>query len=264
LIFVIPDNPTQTNQVYGVPLPYPTLIIPAIVFHFGVNPTMARAFITKVQSSAGHSLTLPTASDPTPSRNPPIINDALTVRLKVFVDEEGFDPAVEIDSDDARSWHWTVYDNTEPANPVPVATARMIPPPQVPPERLVQSDKAVSGPKYDLLHEPAIRLGRLACLKEYRGYGLARKLNETILTWAREHPAEINRAYMKCLQEVGRDVQKIPGEKWSGLVIGYVLAHLEKFYMGLGFNSYGPVGFWDGFENCGIWMRLDIKRETHL
>lgn len=230
-----------------------------------MDRAMAKAFITKVQSPASHSLTLPTVSDPSPSTNPQIINDALTVRLKVFVDDGDFDPAVEIDDDDARSWHWVVYDNKEPDHPVPVATMRLIPPPQVPLDRLVESDQvAKSGPKYDLVQEPAVRLGRLACLKEYRGLGLARRLNQTILEWAREHPAEIHLAFLDCLQEVGGDVRTIPGGKWSGLVLGHALAHLETFYRGLGFDVYGQVGFWDGYEHVGLWMRLDIRREAHL
>ncbi|KAJ5690709.1 hypothetical protein N7462_005101 [Penicillium macrosclerotiorum] len=227
---------------------------------------MPKSFITKVQSPVRHSLTLPTDLNPSPSSNPSIINDALNVRLKVFVGGQNTDPADEIDGDDARSWHWVTYDNEDPQNPIPVATIRLIPPPQVPYESLLDSNQGrrAEWPKYDLFNEPSIRLGRLACLEEYRGYGLGKGAIQGALYWAREHPTEINLALLDNLREVGGDERTLPGGKWSGLVLAHAQAHREAMYARLGFVTYGQLGVWEGFEHAGMSLRLDVKRESHL
>ncbi|CAI7643783.1 unnamed protein product [Penicillium bialowiezense] len=193
---------------------------------------MAKTFITKLQFPVKRDLVLPTDSDPSPSTNPPIINDVLKVRLKVFVDGENTDPADEIDEDESRSWHWVTYDNEDPQNPVPVATIRLIPPPQVPYKSLLDSERArkAEWPKYDLFNEPSIRLGRLACLKEYRGHGLGSSIIQLAFKWAREHPAEINEALVQNLKEVGGDLRTMHGGKWSGLVLAHAQAHREAIW----------------------------------
>lgn len=212
------------------------------------------------------SLTLPTESNPSPSTNPPIINDAINVRLTVFVNDQNTDPLDEIDDDDARSWHWVTYDNEDPQNPVPVATIRLITPPQVPYQSLLDSERKrkAQWPKYDLLNEPSIRLGRLACLAEYRGYGLGKSIIQMALKWASEHPAEINEALVDNLREVGADLCTMPGGKWSGLVLAHAQAHREAMYTRLGFVTYAQLGVWEGFEHAGMALRLDVKRESHL
>lgn len=227
---------------------------------------MTKTFITKLQPPVRHSLALPTDSDPSPSTNPSTINDALNVRLTVFVGGQNTDPADEIDGDDARSWHWVTYDNEDPQNPVPVATIRLIPPPQVPYESLLDSNRenGAEWPKYDLFNEPSIRLGRLACLEEYRGFGLGKGAIQMALKWAREHPTEINQALLDILQEVGSDVRTMPEGKWTGLVLAHAQAHREAMYARLGFVTYGQLGVWEGFEHAGMSMRLDVRRETHL
>lgn len=96
-------------------------------------------------------LTLPTPESPSPPTNPPFFNDALSVRLEVFVDEQNCPAEFEIDDDDARSWQWVLYHTkSEPEpdsesesgsgsgpgpgsgpgkNAVPVGVVRLVPPP---------------------------------------------------------------------------------------------------------------------------------------
>ncbi|CAG8359906.1 unnamed protein product [Penicillium salamii] len=227
---------------------------------------MADRFITKIQIPAKHDLVLPTDSDPSPSTNPPIINDALKLRLEVFVGGQHTDPADEIDNDDPQSWHWVTYDNEDPLNPVPVTTIRLIPPPQVPYQSLLDSERECKAewPRYDMFNEPSIRLGRLACLEEYRRHGLGSSIIQLALNWAREHPAEMTEALLQNLQEVGGNIRMVHGDKWSGLVLAHAQAHREAMYARLGFVTYAQLGVVEGFDYVGMSMRLDVKRETHL
>lgn len=224
----------------------------------------ANDFITRLQRPTNNTLTLPTVSHPKPLTNAPIINDALTIRRKVFVDDGDFDAADEIDAEDARSWHWVIYDNGEARNPVPVATIRMVPPPQVSLNRLSHADRATYGPQYDFESEPAVRPSRMAVLKEYQGNQLAVRLMETVHSWASENQRAINHAYMHSLQAVGGNSSALPNGKWSGLVHVYGLKHLEKFFPRIGYELLGEEGFWEGVEHVGFRMRLDVKMESKL
>ncbi|PYH49427.1 GNAT family N-acetyltransferase [Aspergillus saccharolyticus JOP 1030-1] len=60
---------------------------------------------------------LPTPSTPHPANNPRILNDALTIRQKVFIDEQRCSPEGEIDQDEGRSWHWVVYHQSSAFSP---------------------------------------------------------------------------------------------------------------------------------------------------
>lgn len=50
------------------------------------------------------------------------LSDAFAVRMAVFVDEQGFDPALEIDELDGSAYHVVLYDRERP-----VATGRVFP-----------------------------------------------------------------------------------------------------------------------------------------
>jgi predicted GNAT family N-acyltransferase len=74
--------------------------------------------------------------------------DAFEIRRIVFIDEQGFDPATDIDDTDPVAYHIVVYDAGRP-----VATARTFP------------------------HESGndcYSIGRIAVLKEYRGTGMGK------------------------------------------------------------------------------------------
>ncbi|KAL2014867.1 hypothetical protein VTN00DRAFT_2392 [Thermoascus crustaceus] len=237
-------------------------------------------------------LTYPTPSNPSPATNPPFLTDALRVRHTVFVAEQGCDPTNEIDSDDGRSWHWVLYtsssskgDNQQGQNlgeeeeeeeeeeaekemedRIPIGVIRLVPPPHAPHETLLldpSSTSTSSLPKYDLHHEPYIKLTRVAVLREYRGQGLAKKMVEAALEWAAEHPDEIDAAYAR----VARDESQTEGQtqgtgrRWTGLALVHAQVPVEKMYQKLGFVTDDALGRWheEGIEHVGMWRRVPVR-----
>ncbi len=90
-------------------------------------------------------------------------DDAKSVRLDVFCDEQGYSPDVEFDE------HDTFCDETEIVvaydGEKPVGTARII---------------------YNDEHYPC-KIGRIAVLKDYRKYGVGRMLLDKLTEFAVEH-----------------------------------------------------------------------------
>ncbi|KAI9932309.1 hypothetical protein ASPWEDRAFT_27421 [Aspergillus wentii DTO 134E9] len=228
-------------------------------------------------------LTVPTESTPIPA-NPEIFNDALTVRIKVFIDEQKCPIEAEIDTDDHRSWHWVIYDTTtttagssdgtdnvnlngedkaqthptrlrsglndgdDETSPHrlrrPVAVIRLVPPPHAPHEKYTRPDLIASLPAYDLQSEPCVVLSRVAVLPEYRGYGLGRELIRTALDWARGHGVEIDDAYARVIGEAGEKTGKGKG-KWNGQVLIHAQVAVEAMYRKFGFETDEALGRWD-------------------
>lgn len=85
--------------------------------------------------------------------------DAFSVRMTVFVDEQGFDPALELDDTDSTAHHVVLYDEARP-----VATGRLFPSAERP---------------------GAYVIGRVAVLGECRG-GTGRQLMEALEAVAAE------------------------------------------------------------------------------
>ncbi|EAW07139.1 GNAT family N-acetyltransferase [Aspergillus clavatus NRRL 1] len=206
------------------------------------------------------TLILPTASNPQPPSNPPLLTDALTIRRKVFIEEQHCSADDEIDADDARTWHWVVYAPTADSaadTSTPVATIRLVPPPQPPHELLTQAEiDATQFPRYDFAHEPCVKLTRVAVLKGYRGLGLGRVLVEAALGWARSHAAEIQEAYGRVCGESGGEALV-----WTGLVLVHAQVQGEKMYARFGFETDDALGRWDeeGIEHVGMWRRIELE-----
>ncbi|OAX85549.1 hypothetical protein ACJ72_00087 [Emergomyces africanus] len=174
----------------------------------------------------------PTPSDPAPACNPQIFNDAIHVRTVVFVDEQHCKPENEMDDNDARSWHWVLYDTTtDPDKRAPIGTLRLIPPPHVPNEHP--------------LDKPYVALSRVALLQQYRGAGLARVLVETALTWAAERHLEL---------------QESEARPWTGYVLVHAQVTVEKMYERLGFVTDPSMGIWpeEGMDHVGMWKMVDL------
>ncbi|KAL4806724.1 acyl-CoA N-acyltransferase [Aspergillus unguis] len=238
---------------------------------------------------AGKQFILPTRTIPSPTANPQIFNDAMAVRLEVFVDEQKCTAEFEIDEDDARSWHWVLYDTkasnpgtststatvTDPGNPstieIPVGVARLVPPPHASHESSVAA-YAPDGPDadtkrditkegYDLEHEPYIKFGRVAVLAGYRGSGVARRVMEEGMGWAGRNAGEINKAFKDVYEREGglkRGTDEIP--VWKGLALVHAQTDVQRFYERLGFVMDEELGTWieEGIEHVGMWKRLDI------
>ncbi|KAL4934080.1 GNAT family N-acetyltransferase [Aspergillus undulatus] len=230
----------------------------------------------------GHALALPTRTIPHPSTNPSTFNDAMAVRLEVFVDEQKCPAEFEIDEDDARSWHWVIYDPEATApnsNPgadgemkslnLPVGVVRLVPPPHASHESFIAAyapnpdgtdtgARGISAEGYDFAHEPYIKLGRVAVLKDYRGAGVARRVMEEALEWAESNKGDINKGLLDVAKKEGKGAQEV-GE-WKGLTLVHAQVDVERFYQGLGFVTDEGLGRWveEGIEHVGMWKRLDV------
>jgi len=87
----------------------------------------------------------------------PQLKEALAIRMRVFVEEQGVDPALEIDDDDAVAWHVLAR-----LDGVPVGTARLV-----------------------MLDQLRAKIGRVAVLPESRGRGIASQLVKLLMEYAR-------------------------------------------------------------------------------
>lgn len=209
---------------------------------------------TAIQPPPGPELSLPDQ----PNSNPPVFQDAMTVRMRVFVDEQGCTADAEIDQDDARSWQWVIYASAAPDTSIPVAVIRLVPPPHPPHELLTHPDVTSELP-FDWAHEPCVKLTRVAVLPQYRGLGLGRRLVETAVEWAVQHAAEIEAATARVATRfhwTGKPVQ------WQGLVLVHAQVEVEKMYKGLGFQTDESLGRWDeeGIEHVGMFRRVEVAR----
>ncbi|KAJ5359724.1 uncharacterized protein N7496_012137 [Penicillium cataractarum] len=242
--------------------------------------TTSPTFTTTIQPPPGPSTPLVLPTHPLAPQNPPIFNDAMHVRARVFIDEQHCSADSEIDSDDARSWQWVIYAspaaNTphqegNSANPssgqsTPVAVIRLVPPPQ--PLHALLTNPSDAGnehlPAYDWSHEPCIKLTRVAVLPEYRGHGLGRRLVQTALEWAASHASEINDAAVRLAGQTKEGLNGVGGgspSAWTGLVLVHAQVDVERMYRGLGFVTDEELGRWDeeGIEHVGMFRRVEVR-----
>jgi predicted GNAT family N-acyltransferase len=204
-------------------------------------------FNTSIQEPPGHNakLVLPTED---PNTNPTVFNDAMKVRMHVFVDEQKCSAEAEIDSDDTRSWHWVLYATSTGSTRTPAGVIRLVPPPQAP--HLVASKSESKSGKQEQ-HEACIKLTRVAIMPEYRGLGLGRKLVETALEWAAVHGVEIDAQIAARGAVTGR---------WRGLILVHAQVDVEQMYARLGFETDESLGRWDeeGIEHVGMYKRVVV------
>lgn len=228
-------------------------------------------FTTSIQTPPGPTTTLFLPTHDLAPTNPPIFNDAMRVRTRVFIDEQNCSADAEIDSDDARSWQWVIYASS-PTVPqssntsisTPAAVIRLVPPPQLPHALLTHPhDEATKYlPRYDWSHEPCIKLTRVAVLPEYRGLGLGRRLVETALSWAAAHAGEIDAAAVQLASQKGdKDLKGVGPSPWRGLVLVHAQVDVERMYEGLGFVTDEGLGRWDeeGIMHVGMFRRVQVQ-----
>lgn len=87
----------------------------------------------------------------------PQLKAALEIRFRVFVEEQGVDPNLEIDDYDGVAWHVLARVDGQPAG-----TARLV-----------------------MLDQQRAKIGRVAVLPEYRGQGIASQLVQLLMEYAR-------------------------------------------------------------------------------
>jgi predicted GNAT family N-acyltransferase len=101
--------------------------------------------------------------------------DALSVRYRVFVDEQGVDPDLEVDDHEAEATHFVAYEGDDP---VGVARLRAYDP--------AEYDEAPTA-EHD---EPVAKIERMAVLRGHRGRGVGRAILEAVEERARERGFE--------------------------------------------------------------------------
>lgn len=110
--------------------------------------------------------------------------------------------------------------------------------------------------------EPYVKLGRLAVVKEFRGYGIGRLLVRTALAWARERPAY----FMPSVATVGLEqlgmVRNGAVPKWEGLVCCHAQEQVADAWEKLGFKIDKGMGTWveEGIAHVGMFQRVDVKQ----
>ncbi|KAJ9483495.1 hypothetical protein VN97_g9906 [Penicillium thymicola] len=217
---------------------------------------------TAIQPPPGPNIKLTLPSNVKSFVDTPIFNDAIKVRMCVFVDEQRCSAAAGIDDGDTRSWQWVISASFHATSaPTPVGVIRFVPPPQPPHELLTHPNDPARKDlsQYDWTHQPCIKLTRVAVIPEYRGFGLGRRLVEMALEWAAQHAAEIDEAAVQLAEASSWDSTPIP---WQGLVLVHAQVNAEKMYKALGFEMDESMGRWaeEGIEHVGMLRRVEVVR----
>ena len=189
---------------------------------------------------------------------PSLFNDAMAVRIAVFVDEQRCSLANEIDEDDARSWHWVAYVLSEARKEAPAATIRLVPVTPLAGHSHAEDVKdeigRALGPKHERTEiwvgkEAFVKLGRMATVKECRKFGLGRLLVETAIDWLKSNAGEVTR-------ELAAGQEEKTG--WNGLVLVHAQKNIERFWASLGFVRDDGMGVWweEDIEHVGMWRRV--------
>ena len=101
--------------------------------------------------------------------------DALAVRRRVFVDEQGVDPDLEVDDHEDEATHFVAYAD---GKPVGVARLREYDPGEY------------EGPASGEHGKPVAKIERMAVLLGHRGQGIGRAILKTVEARAREQGFE--------------------------------------------------------------------------
>ncbi|KAL8727692.1 MAG: hypothetical protein Q9166_005865 [cf. Caloplaca sp. 2 TL-2023] len=204
---------------------------------------------------ASHTHTHTTFPIPPPN-TPALFLSALAVRIPVFITEQKCSLDGEIDADDARSWHWVAFSDSQP-----VATLRLVPVPTTNAGgMLMEKGERRSEPYYRPTKlwdgvELYIKIGRMATLSSHRGQGIARRLLEESMVWAAAHPGELL-----------PDADAVEGMtlEWNGLVLSHAQKSVQGWWEKMGFQLDEGLGVWweEGIEHVGMWRRLQLEDEA--
>jgi predicted GNAT family N-acyltransferase len=233
-----------------------------------------------------------------PSSVPSDFADAMTVRKAVFITEQGCRLEYEIDEDDERSHHWVVYasvgvkshsssgtSSPEPTTEyerrkihggqVPIGTIRLVPPPHAK-HPIPNSIDGIGGdevkvPEYGdrptKLHngkEAYVKLGRMAVIKEFRGYGLGHLLVNQALEFAKHHKRQLQCIPLDAVEESrllhDLGASRFGDLEWKGLVMVHAQLDAVRFYAKNGFVVDEELGTWieEGIEHVAMWKRIEL------
>ncbi len=125
---------------------------------------------------------------------------------------------------------------------------------------LPNGDNAINGRLTEPYHgatrmwdgrEPYIKIGRMATLEEYRGRGIAQRLIDESLDWAKSHAVELS-------SDESREVGDVP--QWRGLVLSHAQKNIKEWWGRMGFVIDEGLGVWweEGIEHVGMWRRVEV------
>ena len=211
---------------------------------------------------------------------PSDLESAVALRFTVFVDEQKASPESEIDSDDARSWHWVVLADRRDAislsdngrhvhkdggiqkEQIVASTLRLVPvSSSAAVIQEISSEGLAAGPikRRTALwdgFEPYIKIGRVATLPSHRGMGLGKLLIESAVEWAGRH-REILRHSTESFVE--GNMESSSENQWNGLILVHAQTAVKGFWEKMGFLEDVGMGVWfeEGCEHIGMWRRVD-------
>lgn len=159
-----------------------------------------------------------------------VFRDAMVVRTDVFVHEQSVPVDEEIDDDDPRSWHLVAYDDS--LQGAPIATVRLVPPPHA-----IHAE----GPAPHVAQPGnVVKIGRLATLKAARGRGVARKLVDAAVAFAKANPSAFD---------------PTDGGHWDGRFLIHAQTSVKPAWEKMGFVEDPEMGEWVevGIMHVGMW-----------
>ncbi|KAG7562278.1 hypothetical protein FFLO_02266 [Filobasidium floriforme] len=148
--------------------------------------------------------------------------ECVGIRIEVFIDEQGYDMADEVDKYDEKdvSVHFCLYAQDDP-------------------EKAERGEKGVPAGTVRVV-KSSLKLGRLAVSKNYRGYGLGKNLVQAVHDWVK---VEGHRGY------IGQESASGSGEQRAGRKVTIKLEaqlHAIKFYEKMGYHIVGEEFICDG------------------
>ncbi|PNP54213.1 hypothetical protein THARTR1_05420 [Trichoderma harzianum] len=111
--------------------------------------------------------------------------------------------------------------------------------------------------------EPYIKLGRLAVVKDYRGYRFAGQLVKSALDWIKANPSFFDPSIRELgLEQLGASTEA-QAPQWGGLVCVHAQEQVAKAWAKWGFEIDEGMGKWyeEGIPHVGMFLRLDIGQK---
>ncbi|KAL7911164.1 acyl-CoA N-acyltransferase [Trichoderma velutinum] len=112
--------------------------------------------------------------------------------------------------------------------------------------------------------EPYIKLGRLAVVKDYRGYRFAGQLVKSALDWIKANPSFFDPSIRELgLEQLGASTEA-QAPQWEGLVCVHAQEQVASAWAKWGFEIDEGMGKWweEGIPHVGMFLRLDIGQKN--